>query len=144
MPNRRVSNRRLSLACPAAQHPCSAQLQSILAVPQCPTACQTIEHGAVSKRRVPLPNGRVPLQSPTAEYPSSAQSQIILAVPNRRTPNARRQSMPGVPNRRISSFKRLPVAAPFCSANAIDQKSVRQFTVGEDGRVITAKTKSGS
>ena len=57
------------LQCPTAEYPCSAQLQSIPAVPN---------------RRVSftLPNRKVSLQCSTTKYPRSAQPQSIPAVLN--------------------------------------------------------------
>ena len=71
--------------CSMATYPCSAQPQSIHAMPN--------------------RNRRVSLQCPTAEYPYSAQPPSIPAVPTAEYPrNAQPQpqSIPAVPNHEVS------------------------------------------
>ena len=87
-----VTSHRVSLQCSTTKYPCSAQPQSIPAVP----------------------NRRVSLHCPTAKYPCSAQPLSIPAVPNHQVSlqcpttkypcSAQPQSIPGVPNSRVSIF----------------------------------------
>ena len=65
-----VPNHQISLQCPTAKYPCSAQPSSIPAVP--PPSIHA------------MPNRKVSLQCPTAEYPCSVQPPNIPAVPNRK------------------------------------------------------------
>ena len=87
-----VLNGNVFLQCPTTEYPCSAQPQSIPAMPsrrvslQCPSA---------QPQSMPaVPNRRVSLQCPTAEYACSAQPQSPCS--------AQPPSMPAVPNRRVS------------------------------------------
>ena len=102
-----VPNRRVSLQCPAAEYPCSVQLQSIPAVPnrrvslQCPTAEYPCSAQPQSIRAVP--NRRVSPQCPTNKYPRSAQPQSFLQCPTAEYPCcAQPTSIRAVPNRRVS------------------------------------------
>ena len=83
-----VPNRRASLQCPTAEHPCSAQKQSL---PALPTQPQNIL--AVLSRRMPLqcrkslqnilprPSCRISLQRANADYHCSAQPLSIPVAP---------------------------------------------------------------
>ena len=87
-----VPNRKVSLQCPTAEYPYTAQPQSIPAVP----------------------NHQVSLQCPTAKYPCSAQLQSIPAVPNHQKSlqcptekypcGAQAQSIPEVLDSKVSIF----------------------------------------
>ena len=116
-----MTNHQVSLQCPTAEYPCSAQPQSILAVPHCRGSlqCRTAEYArSAQPPSIPaVPNRRVSLQCPTAEYPYTAQPQSIpavlplsiLAVPNCKVslqcPTAKYPcSAQVVPNRRVSIF----------------------------------------
>ena len=78
-----VTDHQVSLQCPTTKYPCSAQPMSIPAVPNC----------------------RVSLQCPTAEYPCSVQPPNVPAGPNRKISlQCPTQSIPGVPNSRVSIF----------------------------------------
>ena len=84
-----VPKRRVSQQCPTAKYPYTAQPQSIPAVPQ----LQSV---------LAVPNRRVSLQCPTAKYPCSAQLRSTPAMSNHQS--AQPQSIPGVPNSRVSIF----------------------------------------
>ena len=89
-----VPNRRVSLQCPTTKSPCSAQPQSIPVVPN-----------AQPLSILALPNCKVSLQCPIAEYPCSVQPPNILQGPPEKYPcSAQWQSIPGVPNSRVSIF----------------------------------------
>ena len=118
-----VTNHQISLQGSTRKYPCSAQPQSIPAVPnpsipQCPSAeypCNpTAKYPYTAQQQsIPaVPNCKVSSQCPTAKYPCSAQLQSIPAVPNCRVSlqcpttkypcSAQPQSIPAVPNRRVS------------------------------------------
>ena len=83
-----VPNHRVSLHCPNAKYPRSAQP---LVSSQCPTAkypC-SVQLQSITA----MPNCRVSRQCPATKYPCRAQPKSIPAVPNR-----------GVPNGRVSIF----------------------------------------
>ena len=107
-----VPNHQVSLPCPTAEYPCSAQ-PSIPAVPnhQVSLQCPTNEYPC-TQSILTLPNRKVSLQCSTTKYPCSAQPQSIPAVPNCRVSlqrpttkypcRARPKSIPAVPKRRVS------------------------------------------
>ena len=112
-----VTNHQISLQGPTRKYPCSAQPQSIPAVPnpsipQCPTAKYPCS--AQPQSILTLPNRKVSLQCPTAKYPRSAQRQSIPAVPTCKVslqcPTAeypcsvQPPNIPAVPNSRVSIF----------------------------------------
>ena len=100
---------QVSLPCPAAEYPCSAQPQSILTLPnrkvslQCSTT--TYPRSAQQQSIPAVTNHQLSLRCPTTKYPCSAQPQISLLGPTEKYPcSAQPQSIPGVPNSRVSLF----------------------------------------
>ena len=91
-----VTNHQISLQGPTKKCPCSAQPQSIPAVPN---------------PSIPaVPNRRASLQCPTAKHPYTAQPQSIPAVA-KYPRSAQPQSIPAVPNCKVSLQCRVsPVA----------------------------------
>ena len=87
-----VTNHQVSLQCPTAEYPYTAQPQSVPAVLnhkvslQCPTAKYPCS--AQLQSIPPVSNHQISLQGPTEKYPCSAQAQ----------------STPGVPNSQVSMF----------------------------------------
>ena len=81
-----VTNHQVSLQCPTAEYPYTAQPQSIPAVLnhkvslQCPTAkCPC---SAQLQSIPPVSNHQISLQGPTEKYPCSAQAHGTPGVPN--------------------------------------------------------------
>ena len=134
-------NQKVSLQCPTAEYPCSAQpkylcsaqAQSIPAVPRKVSLhCPTAKYPCSAQRKVSS-------QCPTAKYPCSAQLQSIPAVPNCRVSlqcpttkypcRAQPKSIPAVPNGRVSlqPNRRVSLECPTaeyqysCSAFAVLQ-----------------------
>ena len=102
-----VPNHQVSLQCPTADYPCSAQPPS--PTTKYPCSAQPI----VSLQCLAnVANRKVSLQCPTTKYPCSAQPQSILTPLNRKVSlqcsttkypcSAQPQSIPRVPNCRVS------------------------------------------
>ena len=100
-----VPNRRVSLQCPTAEcpstaeYPCSAQPHSILKLPNRKVSLQcsaTKYPCSAQPQSIPaMPNCKVSLQCPTAEYQGPTEKYPSSAQP---------RSIPGVPNSRVSIF----------------------------------------
>ena len=149
-----MPNRTVSLQCPTAEYPCSAQPPSIPAMPnrrvslQCPTA----EYACSAQPpKIPaVPNRQVSLQCPTAEYPCSAHNhkasqqcptaghrRVSLQCPTAEYPcSAQPQSISILPNRRISTL-RASFTAHTCSTwplEVVDVALERRRVKGADVR----------
>ena len=105
-----MTNHQISLHCPTTKYPCSAQPQSIPAVPNHPS--------------IPaVPNRLVSLQSPTAKYPCSAQ-------PPKYPCSAQPLNILAVPNRKVSL--QCPTAEYQYSCSAFAVLQGRQFRGGRE------------
>ena len=139
-----VTNHQVSLQCPTAEYPCSAQPQSIPAVPNRRDSlhCPTAKYPCIAQlQSIPaVPNHRVSPQCPTAEIPYTAQPQSIPAVPNCKVSlqcpttkypcRAQPKNITAVPNRRVSL--ECPTAEYQYSCSAFAALQGRQLRRGRE------------
>ena len=102
-----VPNHQVSLQCPTAGYPCSAQPLGIPAVlnRRVTLHCSTTKYACCAQPLgiLAVPNRKVSLQCPTANIPAAPNCRVSLQCPITKYPcRAQRKSILAVPNRRVS------------------------------------------